>query len=540
MRSSILSRALLALIPALILGTGATEDARSETSTRFPQTETPARFQQTETSTRFQQTETPQRARKNKKKLLPLPHQLPSGKRVRAQTDDALISWDWNREGHRIPEPLVRSIHRGLYRVSPTGTLERDLAEGETASSDAITWTFRLRSDVRWSDGTLLISQHVADGLVRAAATVSSSPPEAVQEISGFQALRSFESKGLAGISTQSDPHVIQIQLARPDPQFPLKLIDPRTFPARADLMETYSDYGFNPKHMAFLGPWQVTLSHPSLRSSLQRNPRFDTAFETPFQEVELWYLPQKKSARSLFQRNHLDLLLTSESLPANSGVRIFPRSALVMLKSQTSFAIKCPAWCRHELSLAIDRKTLEHLRGSARWLPPETLKLQGLPATFGVDFDFETAKSRSLKPLPLKSLTIGVDLNHPQRPGDPELLASIAQSVAHQIFKKLRIPTRVSFIKTKSAQTSDLMIEIHETLGASPSELLGPIELAGWQTQDELKNALETLSQKALAIPLGFAVHHLETQDYLTKVPLILTYPEMALTNKTPENPSP
>ncbi len=52
-------------------------------------------------------------------------------------------------------------IYRGLTRVGPTGQVIGDLARSVSVSNDNLTWTVKLRGDVRWADGEPLTPQDV-------------------------------------------------------------------------------------------------------------------------------------------------------------------------------------------------------------------------------------------------------------------------------------------------------------------------------------------------------------------------------------------
>src|SRR5262245_48681844 len=57
---------------------------------------------------------------------------------------------------------LVALIFAGLVRNGPNGTLVPDLASRWTVSDDGKTWTFELRDDAYWHDGTPVTAADVA------------------------------------------------------------------------------------------------------------------------------------------------------------------------------------------------------------------------------------------------------------------------------------------------------------------------------------------------------------------------------------------
>lgn len=62
----------------------------------------------------------------------------------------------------RAERTLVGLVFGGLLRTGPDQTLEPDLAESWTASEDGKTWTFVIRDDAAWQDGTPVTAADVA------------------------------------------------------------------------------------------------------------------------------------------------------------------------------------------------------------------------------------------------------------------------------------------------------------------------------------------------------------------------------------------
>ena len=58
-------------------------------------------------------------------------------------------------------EQVYRYVFDSLYRVNLRGAWEPALAVGERVSPDGLTWTYRLRPGVRWSDGQPFTSADV-------------------------------------------------------------------------------------------------------------------------------------------------------------------------------------------------------------------------------------------------------------------------------------------------------------------------------------------------------------------------------------------
>ena len=63
--------------------------------------------------------------------------------------------------GLSASQQIYRFVFDSLYRVDRAGAWERALATAEHISPDGMTWTYRLRRGVRWSDGQPFTSADV-------------------------------------------------------------------------------------------------------------------------------------------------------------------------------------------------------------------------------------------------------------------------------------------------------------------------------------------------------------------------------------------
>src|SRR5215467_6198059 len=64
-----------------------------------------------------------------------------------------------------LRQALERHLSRGLVDVDSLGRVEPALADSLGCSSDSLTWTFRLRRDARFTDGTPITSEDIRNAL---------------------------------------------------------------------------------------------------------------------------------------------------------------------------------------------------------------------------------------------------------------------------------------------------------------------------------------------------------------------------------------
>ena len=106
---------------------------------------------------------------------------------------------------------LVRLVFEGLVAVGDKGEIEPALASGWTLSRDGLTWTFRLRDDLRLSTGEAVRTDDVVTALVLRLGVDEPSEPAAAW-------VRPFRggARVVQEVRRGDGPASVQIQLSKP------------------------------------------------------------------------------------------------------------------------------------------------------------------------------------------------------------------------------------------------------------------------------------------------------------------------------------
>jgi len=138
-------------------------------------------------------------------------------------------SYDGHREGTFGTVHPLAPLYNTLLRIDPTdrtGTRPApDLAESWTISPDGLTYTFKLRSGVRFHDGSLLSSRDV-----KASYDKIVSPPAGVVSArkGAYQAVEAIEAP---------DPLTVRFRLKWPEASFLVNLSSPFNWIYKADIL---------------------------------------------------------------------------------------------------------------------------------------------------------------------------------------------------------------------------------------------------------------------------------------------------------------
>jgi len=130
-------------------------------------------------------------------------------------TLDPAIGYDWQNWS------MIKSLYDGLMDYAPgTTELQPDLAESYEISPDGKTFTFKLRSGVKFHNGREMTADDVKYSLDRVTNPKTQSPGAGFfASIAGFDDVAGGKSESLAGV-TVVDPLTVKIELSRPDATF--------------------------------------------------------------------------------------------------------------------------------------------------------------------------------------------------------------------------------------------------------------------------------------------------------------------------------
>lgn len=130
-------------------------------------------------------------------------------------TLDPAIGYDWQNWS------MIKSLYSRLMDYEPgTANLVPSLAESFEVSPDGLTYTFKIRKGVKFSNGRELVAADVKYSIERAVNPKTQGPGAGFfGAIAGFEDLSGGKADALSGIETPDD-HTVVFKLSRPDATF--------------------------------------------------------------------------------------------------------------------------------------------------------------------------------------------------------------------------------------------------------------------------------------------------------------------------------
>ncbi|MYD94543.1 MAG: peptide ABC transporter substrate-binding protein [Chloroflexi bacterium] len=297
----------------------------------------------------------------------------------------------------------VQEIFAGLTRIAPDLSVEPDLASGWTVSGDGLTYTFTIRREARFHDGTPLTATDVAWSWRRALDpdTGSLSGLVFLEDIKGASAYAAGEADLVSGLRVRG-ALTLEVTLTAPLSFFPSKLSAGPTLVVDQRNVAAAGEWWRSPNGS---GPYQLLAWRPEALITLGRA---DTAPWRPGGPaiVEFHQLDVGEGLL-LYESEELDVVsigaadldrFRDPNEPRSSHLISTPDLAFQYLGFNTTLAPFDDVHVRRALALATDRTFINEvvLAGTQREakgvIPPG---LPGHRPDFeGLAFDLEAAKA--------------------------------------------------------------------------------------------------------------------------------------------------
>ena len=284
------------------------------------------------------------------------------------------------------PEAIVADdLFEGLLSRSPTGDPVPGVAQSWESSADGRAWTFHLRPDLKWSDGSPLTSEDFVWSLRRALdPKTGASYASILDPIVGARAINEGTEKDLTRLGvTAPDAHTVVIRLNGPTTYLGGVLTLSIAFPLPRHVIETYGADWTHPDHIVGDGAFVLDSWTPQLEVRLKRNPNYYDAAEVKLDGVVWSVNEEDETALKRYRSGDLDIARVPHKLvPAlktefpgqlRTPIELWTRYFLINNQRPPLNDVRL----RRALSLLIDRETVNdkvdpHGQTTAyAWVPP-------------------------------------------------------------------------------------------------------------------------------------------------------------------------
>jgi oligopeptide transport system substrate-binding protein len=266
---------------------------------------------------------------------------------------------------------VITDLYEGLIALDARGNIIAGVAESWSVSDDGHTYTFHLRDDARWSNGTPVVAAHFVDGMRRTLSPDTGSAFAALlYPIDNAEAVARGALPATAlGVAAHGERTLV-IRLNAPAPFLPSLLTMPMTMPF---LDDGGGDKGRFSSLGRFVGngPFLLADWDPGGHIRLRKNALFREADSVAIDEVHYFPVVEPRVELDMYRAGELDITFgvpgshvgrLSETHP--SELRIAPYLATYYLAFDLSEAPFDSRPLRQALSMAIDREALVRVTG--------------------------------------------------------------------------------------------------------------------------------------------------------------------------------
>ena len=204
---------------------------------------------------------------------------------------------------------LLGQINEGLTRLDANGQAEPGVAQRWTVSEDGLTYTFYLREDARWSDGSEVLANDFEYAWKR-----TLNPKTKSQYSFMLSWLKNGYDYNIARAPAESvgvrakDPHTLEVVLERPIPFFPEQLALPVFYPQKETFVERqFEAYGTDPDKLLYNGPFKLTEWVHDQSLALQRNETYWDRANVRLDRVNFQIASDPATLENMFHSGQLD-----------------------------------------------------------------------------------------------------------------------------------------------------------------------------------------------------------------------------------------
>lgn len=262
---------------------------------------------------------------------------------------------------------LMYELFEGLVTEDRNGKLVPGASESWSRSDDGLTYTFKLRQGLRWSDGVPI----TADDFVYSWRRVV-DPKNALRGAGTLFPLRNAvaitrgqKAPESLGVKAR-DALTLEVSLESPAPYFTDILAGFPTAPVPRHVVEKYGSSWTKPGNIVGNGAYILDQWVPNTYYKLAKNPNFRDASQVSIGEVFYYPIPDRNTGEKRFRAGELDVVLNIPPnrlawLQKNMPDELHSTSALGIryLIINTKRAPFTDMRVRKALSIAIDREII-------------------------------------------------------------------------------------------------------------------------------------------------------------------------------------
>ncbi len=316
---------------------------------------------------------------------------------LRLSLSDKITTFDPGLIYKEAQIELVEQLFLGLTDFNQKNEVIPELATDWQVSEDGMIYTYKLRQDVKWTQGEPVTAHDVVWAIQRNIAKKTNSPYAfTLYLIKNAKAIHQNESIPVSSLGVRAiDNYTVEFTLEQPAGYFPALTSFWTYSPLPRKVIEQHGDNWVNPTHLQTNGSYQLAEWKKERFFILKKNPDYYETDQVKIPEVHYHMVPESSLAFAMYKANKLDIMGGQTYLPIPQSEISSIESDPVLRKEKQIVPQFCTEWygfnvqrppmdnplIRRAIAAVIDKKTLIDIIIKAEHSPAMTFTR---PPVFG------------------------------------------------------------------------------------------------------------------------------------------------------------
>lgn len=361
---------------------------------------------------------------------------------------------------------VLQNLFTGLFQMEADGSLTNGMCASYTVSDDGRVYTFTLKDDMKWSDGSPLTAGDFEYSWKRVLNPDLASP--AAWELYYIKGGEDY-NKGTGSADDVAvkavDDKTLEVTLNDPTPYFLYLTAASNFFPVKKAVVEGPKVWTKSADTYVCNGPFSMAEINPQSSYVLKKNPNYFAADTVKLDGVDIVFIESPEAALSAYNSGEIDA--TGDSLVTTQAVQQYGGSDELKYFDKIGtryFDFNCEHQqlsdprVRKALAMALDRTTICQSMVASKPRPAYAFVPYGIPYA-GKTEDFRTTVGDLFQENVDAAKQLMADAGYPNGEGFPTLKLTITNTqenkdiaqVMQAMWKtNLGIETEISTFETK------------------------------------------------------------------------------------------
>lgn len=239
-----------------------------------------------------------------------------SGKVLKVAKDVELASMDQHIATDGLSFEVIAATIEGLYTLDAAGSAVPAIAKGYDLSEDGLTYTFHLREDAVWDNGTPVTADDFVYAWRRLVDPAIASEYAFIMDVAAVKNAAEINAgeKPLEDLGVKAvDDYTLEVSLDLPVPFFLQLMAFPSFFPLNEEFVTAQgSNYAQSPEGLLANGPFKMTEWTQGHSFKVERNDSYYAKDDVKLDGIEYKIMKDSQTAALEFESGNLDVVRLS------------------------------------------------------------------------------------------------------------------------------------------------------------------------------------------------------------------------------------